>query len=562
MTAGAESKKGEKQAAVAEEVSLRGHALAPDLGVIRRFMLDMIARGMLVELVTAVLGLLSRMREVNAELVARIASKTRRRPPSETLRRLQLELPLMFSAPANDFEGPPERAAAELEGPPEPPPWWKRKKKRGPKNPTPHGRPKLPEHLPRKPDVRRVADEKRCCPKCGGRTKTITFKPCEKLDREIADYFVRRILRETIACVDCREYVCTAEKDDEVLDRGILGDDLLVEALVDHYDDAVPWERMERNAIAQDVPLAANTLASSVGRVVDLFAPVVDHIKEATFASEYTALDATRMPVLDAEHPLGIRSGALWLVEGDHRYACFVYAPSGHAKHLEELLHNRKLASVMCDGSPTNNCVERAGGARGGCNAHARRGLVAALRGGDLRAARGIELFARLFEVEAESQRRSESPKERSARRQDKSAPIAAELLAWVEHARAEVEPRSALGKALAYIARQWKRLTAFLRDPKMELTNNEVERDLRRWVLDRKTWLFVGHEVSARRAADALTLLTTCRKMGIEPRRYLRETLAKILGGEKDLVALLPETFARALAAKRAARERLVAAA
>lgn len=63
---------------------------------------------------------------------------------------------------------------------------------------------------------------------------------------------------------------------------------------------------------------------------------------------------------------------------------------------------------------------------------------------------------------------------------------------------------------------------------------------------------LFVGHELSARRAADALTLVTTCRKMGIEPRRYLRETLAKILAGEKELVALFPETYA-ASHAKRA---------
>jgi len=39
---------------------------------------------------------------------------------------------------------------------------------------------------------------------------------------------------------------------------------------------------------------------------------------------------------------------------------------------------------------------------------------------------------------------------------------------------------------------------------------------------------------------------------MGIEPRRYLRETLAKILAGEKDLVALFPETYA-ASHAKRA---------
>jgi transposase len=127
--------------------------------------------------------------------------------------------------------------------------------------------------------------------------------------------------------------------------------------------------------------------------------------------------------------------------------------------------------------------------------------------------------------------------------------PLIAEFETWVKARRADVEPKSALGGALTYIHRQWRRLTAFLRDPLMELTNNEVERDLRRWILDRKTWLFVGHEKSARRAAAALSLLTTCRKMGIEPRRYLRETLAKILDGEKDLQALLPETFARKLA-------------
>ncbi len=91
---------------------------------------------------------------------------------------------------------------------------------------------------------------------------------------------------------------------------------------------------------------------------------------------------------------------------------------------------------------------------------------------------------------------------------------------------------------------RQWSRLTQFLRDPLMELTNNEVERDLRTWVLNRKTWLFCGHDDSARRAADALTIITTCKKLGIDPRRYIRDTLKRILEGEKDLAALLPENY------------------
>lgn len=514
------------------------NAKAPDLDVVRCFMIDGIARGAVTAVITAVIALLSRMRDLNTELMARLASKSRKRPPSETRHRLQLELPLLMQAVVNDGAPPANDGGA---------PSKPEKKKRGPKKRQLHGRPNL-EHLPRVPELHAVAREQRVCPKCGVEAATIGFKTTLKLDIEPARFVAREIKRETCACQSCHAYVTTAPKGDEILDRGILGNELLVQALVDHYDDAVPWERMERTARQQGAPLSANTLASSVGRVIDLFQPVVDHIAKSCLASAFTALDATSMPVLDAEHPLGIRTGALWLIEGDHKHALFVYAPSGHARHIDELLRGHKLASVMCDGSPTNNCVERAGGQRGGCNSHARRGLVDALRRGDRRAAEGVELYARIFHVDAESKRLGEDVEQRFKRRTRDGVPLVDALRTWVERMRDEVEPKSALGKALGYIDRQWKRLTAFMRDPLMELTNNEVERDLRRWVLDRKTWLFVGHELSARRAADALTLLTTCRKMGVEPRRYLREALAKILAGEKKLAALLPENYVPAV--------------
>lgn len=523
----------------AEKVDPITSAKAPDLEVVRRFMTDLLARGAVMAVITAVIALLARMRDLNTELMARLASKSRKRPPSETKHRLQLELPLLMQPVVNDGAPPANDAGA--------PPARPEKKKRGPKQRHRHGRPNL-EHLPRVPELHPVASDQRMCPKCGVEAATIGFKTTLKLDIEPARYVAREIKRETCACQTCHAYVCTAPKGDEVLDRGILGNELLVQALVDHYDDAVPWERMERNARQQGVPLSANTLASSVGRVIDLFQPVIDHIAKSCLSSSFTALDATSMPVLDAEHPLGIRTGALWLIEGDHKHALFVYAPSGHAKHIDELLRGHKLASVMCDGSPTNNCVERAGGDRGGCNSHARRGLVDALRRGDARAVEGVELYAQIFHLDAESKRLGENIDARFQRRTRDSAPLVQALRAWLDRMRGEVEPKSVLGKALGYIHRQWKRLTAFMRDPLMELTNNEVERDLRRWVLDRKTWLFVGHELSARRAADALTLLTTCRKMGIEPRRYLRETLAKILAGEKSIAALLPENYAPAV--------------
>jgi transposase len=516
-------------------------ALSPDLEEVGRFMGDMIARGAIAALVTAIVALLARMRDLNLELVRKLAGTSRRRPPNETMRRLQLELPLLFAPAANDGAKPPPAANNNNNN-------NNNKKKRGPKNPDKHGRPVFPAHLPRAPDVHLVADAARRCPRCGAQAMRVALKTtAEKITIKPVEYVVQQVQRETCACQQCHQYVCTAPKPDEVVDRGILGDELLVQAMVDHYDEAVPFERMQRQAEQQGVPLSANTLASSVGRLVDLFDPITRHIREACLSSDYTALDATRMPVLDPNHPLGIRSGALWLLNGAHRYACFVYAPSGHDDHIEEILEGRTLGSVMCDGSATNNCVERAGGRRGGCNAHARRGLVQALRLGDARAVEGLSLYAAIFHVDAESKRLGETLLQRFARRQKDSAPLVDKLRAWLDRQLAEVEPKSKLGQALGYMHRQWKRLTAFLRDPLMELTNNEVERDLRRWVLDRKTWLFVGHDKSAKRAADALTIITTCKKLGIEPRRYVRDTLAKILAGEKSLAALLPETYSPA---------------
>ena len=69
---------------------------APDLDEVRAWLQKMIAALRFVELVTAVLALITRMRDLNTELIAQLAHLRRARPRSESLRRLegQLVLPL------------------------------------------------------------------------------------------------------------------------------------------------------------------------------------------------------------------------------------------------------------------------------------------------------------------------------------------------------------------------------------------------------------------------------------------------------------------------------------
>jgi transposase len=518
--------------------------LAPDLGLVERFIREKFAQGALALLLATVMALLTRMRDLNTELMRQLALGRRKRPPSETMHRLQLELPLWGAVPANDAQTPKRKTP----------------KKRGPRNPRPHGRAKLPEHLERRVHNHLVEPSKCTCPYCNVETAHVKFVPSERLDIEPARFIVRQDRVEMRACQQCHDYVVSAPRADAIVERGAIGDELIVHATVDHYEDGIPWERMQRRAREQGVPLSANTLAAASGRAIDLLDPIIRHILHKTLSSKYFGFDATGIRVLDPKHPLGIRSGALWLLQGDHCYSYFMYAPSGHAHHLEALLKGYKLASVMCDGANANNCVERAAETRGGCNAHARRKLVEALRCGDTRAIEGLELFARIFHIDAESKRAGETLQQRLVRRQRESTPIVAELQAWVQARIRDVEPKSPLGKAVRYIDKQWSRLTSFLTDARMELTNNEVERGLRTWVLNRKTWMFVGHDVSAQRAAAALTIITTCRKLGIDPRQYMRDTLRRLLAGEKDLSALLPENFKPHLADSGAAPDRRAA--
>lgn len=507
----------------------------PDPEALRAFLWKHIKARSFVPLVAWLVSFITKLWVIQGDLLQRAEQSSRSKPPSERLSALENELPGLFTPAAND-DAPDD--------PPIEPPKKKPRNKRGPKNRKEHGRTKLPAHLERERVPIPVPDGERHCTRCNVQMRFVRYTEREKLELVPAYFKVILELREVLSCPCCRQTMTRAPRPDEVVDGGVLGNELLVQSMVDHYADGVPFERIARNARAQGVPLSANTLARSVGRMIDLFDPIIAHVFQRCVTSGVVGVDATTARVLDPEHPRGIRTGALWNLLGDNTWSYFGYAPSGHDHHLAGWLEGITLDVVQCDGSATINRAARRAAARAGCHAHARSKLVKALRAGDARALGGIALYAKLFVIEAQSRQAGESAAARRDRRARESVPLMEQLRTWLDARRGDVEPKSLLGRALGYMHRQWERLVLFLRDGRVEMTNNAVERDLRTWVLDRKTWLFCGHDESARRAAAALTVLQTCRHLRIEPRAYLRFVLGKILAGEKDVRVLWPEHF------------------
>jgi transposase len=343
---------------------------------------------------------------------------------------------------------------------------------------------------------------------------------CEILDVRPAELYVRQRFDERIACpVD--NTIVSAPTPYELVERGKLGTTLVVESLADKFLEQQPVERQCLRWARAGVEIAPQTLGRSVATAIDLLTPIAKLIEEQTRGPGLLATDATGIPVLDRDAPDGIRNGTMWCWT-NARWVTFFYSPQGDADSVRRFLGDELGRTVQCDGTNTLTFIERAGGKRPGCWSHARRGFVELARAGDKVALEALKLITPLFAVERQSLLSGESAAARLARRRQYSQPVTDHLKLWLEEHRATTPPRTPLGASLGYLHRQWSRLVLFLEDGNVELTNNRVERELRKLVLGRKNWLFTWEDLGGHRTAHILTIVGTCVAFGINPRAYL----------------------------------------
>jgi transposase len=272
---------------------------APDLDDLRAWLEKMIKSLRLFELVTAVLALVTRMREVNRDLSRQVANLRRKRPRSETLARVEGQLALFLDPQglAATGTGSP---SAEKKAPPSP-------SRRG-KHP---GRRPLPASLERVVEENRVPEAMRVCPVCGSEMKTVGHSICETLDVIPARVIVRQRRDETVACPH-DDAIVSAPPPPQIVERGVLGTTLIVEALADKFAEHLPIERQCLRFARSGAEIAPQTLGRSAAAAIDLIEPVVKLIEERTRDPGLLGTDASPIPVLDRDAPDGIRLGTMW----------------------------------------------------------------------------------------------------------------------------------------------------------------------------------------------------------------------------------------------------------
>ena len=159
-----------------------------------------------------------------------------------------------------------------------------------------------------------------------------------------------------------------------------------------------------------------------------------------------------------------------------------------------------------------------------GCWAHARRYFYKALASDPERAKVALAHIGALFALERTMV--STPARKRREIRQARAAPIVDAFFQWCEQELARVLDESPMAQAIRYARNQRVALRRFLDDGRLPLHNNISELNLRRQVVGRKNWLFVGSDDGGDVNTVFVSLLASCRMHEIEPLAYMRDLL------------------------------------
>lgn len=506
------------------------------------------------ELLEIVVGMLGEALSKNDELGWRLqaALKLLGRKKSERVSRDQLALFLSKltegqaklaetpAPPPDDTKTPPP---AETPPPPK----------------TPHKKP-FPDHLRREVVAIAVPDEKRVCDECGGPKSSMGYDTQSIWEFKPAEFFIIEERLEKVVCKACESGIVTADGTAKPIDRGRPGAGLLAQIVISKLDDSSPLYRQTKIYERSGISLAASTVGDWFARAADLFVPLA--ALERSLALEtcgLLSLDDTGMPVLDHEHPKGIKRGHIWTYIGDQSKVAFCeFTPNWEGDKACDAIAEFKGSVVQGDGYAGINAAFRGRSpplVRAGCMDHCRRRFVNALDAGDARAAIVLHHIGGLYAIEADARSAGVDRDELGRRRRELSKPIMVRVQRAIAELHAGAEPKSPLGKATTYAINQWDTLCVFLDDARVPLSNAHVERSQRKTGLTRKNSLFAGSDKGAERLATLLTILNNCWLHSVPTFEYLRDVISKLVDTRYrgSLEDLLPQnwTAARAAAAQ-----------
>jgi transposase len=423
-------------------------------------------------------------------------------------------------------------------------------------------RPNHPGRTALSPDLERIIEhvhvpgEQRLCVCCQHEMKAVSFVDHERTEYVPAKVVVHVERRETLACKQssCRRDITTAPRIDGG-GRRRAGASLIAQLIEGKCDDGLPVERQRDQWLRLGFDVPANTLYTYWRHGTSLLVPLADVVRSMVLAEDVVGVDDTSLPVLDKSCKAGIYKGHLWCFTGK-RLVAYAFTESWSADEVAPFL-SAVDGFIQCDDyKGYGREIKLPDGERRvlvppeqrlGCMMHVRRRFHEALKLGDKRAARGVELIAQLYEIERAAKDQRLDAAARLALRKERSLPVLASFEEWLDGLKLTCLPTSPLGKAIGYAIHQRPFVRRCFTDGRFEIDNGHTERVLREPCIGRKNYLFTGSADAAEQLAAAYTLVQSCRLLGFPARDYLIDVLTKLDAGwpMRRIAELVPDGWA-----------------
>lgn len=383
-----------------------------------------------------------------------------------------------------------------------------------------HG-PRAQPELPIEQRHHELSSAERICPVCDGKLTEMTG---QSEDSEEITVVQRRFVllkhrRQKYRC-RCNASVVTAPGPPKLQPGARYSIEFAVEVAAAKFLDHAPLQRQARIMRREGLVIDSQTLWDQTNVLARHLKPSYEAIGRRILQAPLVHADETTWRFM------GRSPKKRWYVWGvsTEELSFYRILDSRSEQAAAKLLADYG-GIVMADGYSAYGALSRAG--PGGfrvvnCWQHVRQRFVEIEQNFPRECDEILELISKLFDVDKlAASANGNAEQMRAQLRQQHSRPLIDTIKDWAIEQR--TLPEGGLGKAIKYLFRYWTGLTAFLDDPRIPLTNNHAERELRGVVVGRKNHYGSRSRRGSEVAALFYTLFESAKLAGVEPKSYVR---------------------------------------
>lgn len=407
---------------------------------------------------------------------------------------------------------------------------------------------KIPDDLPVETIFLDIPEEQKICQETGKPLIKIGEDVSHKLAHKPGSFYIKEIIRPKYAYPQQEDKgILTADLPESILSKCLADNSLLAEILVRKFADHLPLYRLSEIFLRDGIGMSRKLLSQWVVRCGIALTPLYNEMLKQLLESGNIFVDESPVNVLEAGQ---VRKGYMWVVVGGnasnppHR----IYGFSNRCYEnifkilagYRGVLHSDKYGAyeALAQLERITWCP---------CWAHIRRKFFEAEAGDPIFRKWVLRKIRYLFMLEQVAW--SRSPEERLKIRQEKEALIIDEIIKKVhEKTDGLILPKSKFSQALGYFRGLIPYIKNYTQHAFARLDNNVAERAVRPLAIGRKNWLFFGSDEGGQSAAIILSLVQTCRGLGINPREYLEDIFGRLMShNSQKLQELMPDQWLRA---------------